>query len=70
MIPKHYELRPVDAIDDAGMIMTAAVMSCCLCCRVISGMGGPGTGVVCEPCADLLFDGTLKGVVTYEPGSN
>lgn len=65
MVPKHFKLREVSAYDDTGMIATAAVMDCGLCGAVISGMGGPGNGVVCEPCGELLLQGALKGAVTW-----
>lgn len=66
MIPKHFELKPVEPIDETGRIMTATVMCCGLCDRVISGMGGPGNGIVCEPCGELLKSGALRNVVTWE----
>lgn len=47
-------------------ISTAAVMSCGLCSRTISGMGGPGDGAICTECGDNLKAGRLKGAVNYD----
>lgn len=46
-------------------LMTAAVMDCGLCGRMVAGMGGPGNGVVCKPCGDALKHGHLRGAVDW-----
>lgn len=61
----HFELTHRPAIDLTGRIVTAAVMTCGLCGRVISGSGGPGYGVVCEPCGTELQRGALVGAVVW-----
>ena len=37
-----------------GYIYTAAIISCCKCNQVISGMGGPRLKAVCLKCANQL----------------
>ena len=37
-----------------GYIYTAAIISCCKCHNIISGMGGPRPHAVCVKCADEL----------------
>lgn len=65
----YHELRRVEippAKPGEFQILSAAVMSCGLCDKVISGMGGPGRGVICESCAGLLMSGRLRGAVRYD----
>jgi hypothetical protein len=47
-------------------LVTAAVMSCGLCGSTISGSGGPGYGVICRPCGELLLAGRLRSCVQWE----
>ena len=44
-------------------LATAAVLSCGLCGSTISGSGGPGHGVICRPCGELLLAGRLRSCV-------
>lgn len=46
-------------------LLTAALLDCGLCGRNISGMGGPGNGVICAECGTALRRGQLKGAVAY-----
>lgn len=50
-----------------GGVSTAAVWSCGLCTNVISGMGGPGGGELCQACGDDLLAGRLRGALKREP---
>lgn len=65
----YHELRRVEipAVKPGEFrILSAAVLSCGLCETVISGMGGPGSGVICDRCAGLLASGRLRGAVRYD----
>lgn len=50
-------------------IATAALVTCGLCARTISGMGGPGHGSICIPCGDALVRGELRGAVKWDAPS-
>jgi hypothetical protein len=41
--------RPVEELKE-GYIYTAAVIGCSQCNRIVSGMGGPRTYVLCLEC--------------------
>lgn len=62
----HYKLTAVPKRDLRGSLVTAAVMWCGLCGSTISSSGGPGDGVICEPCGDALKTGGLRGCVVWE----
>lgn len=65
---EYYELATV-AYDNPKpgefRIASAALITCGLCSKTISGMGGPGDGPVCKPCGDALRRGELRGAVVW-----
>lgn len=66
---RYFELREV-TIDPPKpgefRIVTAAVLYCDLCSDAIDGMGGPGDGVVCVRCADVVRTGRARGAIKWE----
>lgn len=65
---EYYRLERVvipDPKPGKRRIVNAAVFSCQLCNKTISGHGGPSEEI-CIECGDLLKKGELKGAVIYE----
>lgn len=51
---------------DEFQLESAAIMSCDLCGCTISGSGGPGDGVICIPCGDVVKSGQAKACINWE----
>jgi len=66
---EYYELKRVTITppeDGEFRLVTAAVIDCGLCGRMIDGMGGPGHGAVCVPCAEAVINGTAIGAIVWD----
>jgi hypothetical protein len=69
---EYYELKRVTipATKPGEFRMaSAAVRSCGLCAKAISGSGGPGSGSICIECGDLVKKGQARGAIKWDDPS-
>lgn len=65
---EYYELTKTiipDPVEGEFTLVTAAVLSCGLCGGCIDGMGGPGDGVICIPCGDVVKSGQARTAIKW-----
>lgn len=63
----YYELVRVDVPPPKSgdfIFVSAAVMSCLICGRMIDGMGGPGEAI-CIPCGDVIKSHQAQGAIKW-----
>lgn len=58
-------IEPQPNVQGKLRLMTAAVMTCGLCGRTISGMGGGGI-YLCKPCGDVVASGQAQHAIVWE----
>lgn len=61
----YYELVRVDVERNEMGFATAAIMSCLLCGKAISGMGGPGEAI-CIDCGDVVKRHKAIGAIKWD----
>ena len=62
----YYELVRVDLPEpDEMSLVTAALLTCCLCGEVIDGMGGPGE-FICIRCGDVVKSHRAVGAIKWQ----
>ena len=60
--PDFWTLEP--SYPETGYaIATAAIRSCSICGAIVDGMGGPGNGSFCNPCASDIQTGRIRRFV-------
>lgn len=62
---EYYCLEPVRVEPGKRGFVTAAVLPCGLCGRVIDNSGGPGPAI-CKPCGDAFNRQQLMGCVKWD----
>lgn len=63
----YFELHKVETKHDGLGFATSAIWPCALCTNIIDGMGGPGSGEVCEECAADLKSNRVRGLIRRKP---